>query len=112
MVVTPTAATNPPQFFAFGPSGAALCGPVNFADKNFVPAAVVATDKGYLVVSSGVLRAQEVLANCTLGALFTIDPGPTTDVYLAGSATGYAVAWEDSNQSAAKRRLFGPHFCD
>jgi len=53
-----------------------------------------------------------VLANCTLGALFTIDPGPTTNVYVAGSAAGYGVTWEDSNQSQPKRRVFGPHFCD
>lgn len=112
IALTPATAGNLPQFYAFGPTGTALCGPVNLVDKDFAPDALVATDKGYLVVSSGVLRAQEVLSNCTLGALFTIDPGPVTDVHIAGGASGYGVIWQDVNQSVPKRRLFGPHFCD
>jgi len=109
----PTVAGTPPQFYAFSTTGAAACGPVNLADKNFTPAAIVGTAKGYLVVSSGVVRVQEVLANCTMGSLFTVDTGGTaTKVGIAGSATGYGLVWQDEGAGFPKRRLFGPDFCN
>jgi hypothetical protein len=89
-----------------------LCGPVNIADTSFVPTAIVATQSGYLVVSSGILRVQEILANCGLGQLFTVDPGPAANVTIAGSAAGYGIVWQDTNAAAPKRHLFGPNFCN
>ncbi|HTA91022.1 MAG TPA: putative metal-binding motif-containing protein [Polyangiaceae bacterium] len=112
VAVTPTMAANPPQFYAFGPTGAAACGPVTFADKDFVPAAIVGTAKGYLVASSGSVRVQEILANCVIGSLFTVDAGPATNVSIAGSATGYGLVWQDTTANVPKRRVFGPLFCN
>jgi Putative metal-binding motif len=105
--------TGSPQFYAYGATGLPVCGPVSIGDASFVPAAVVATPTGYLVASSGVVRVQEVRANCTLGALFTVDAGPgATNVGIAGSASGYGVVWQDPTTGAPKRHLFGPRFCN
>ena len=103
-----------PQLTAFDPSGAVQCGPVSIGDSSFEPHNIVPTPKGYLVVSgSGSIRAQEVSADCTLGPLFTIDPGPSVDtVRVAAGAAGYGVVWYDGVAGVPKRRLFGPSFCD
>lgn len=112
VALAPAVAGNAPQFYAFGPSGNALCGPVDLADKSFVPAAIVATPKGYLVVSSGALRVQEMLANCAPGVSFTVDAGPTGKVGIAVGNKGYGVVWDDASANVPKRRFFGPNFCD
>ncbi len=112
IAVTSIIGGSSPQFYAFGPTGSALCGPVNFADKTFLPGAIVSTPKGYLVVSTaGAVRVQEMLANCAVGTLFTVDPGPATAVGIAGSAAGYGLVWQDA-VSVPKRRVFGPLFCN
>jgi hypothetical protein len=109
--------TAGPQFYAFAASGTVQCGPVNIGDSNFVAGSIVPTPKGYLVVSPGqfasttVLRAQEVHADCTLGPIFTIDPGPAYNVHAAAGAAGYGVVWVDAT-GLPKRRLFGANFCD
>ena len=106
-------ASGAPQFYSFAANGTKQCGPVNLADKNFVPAAIVATAKGYLVVSAGTVRVQEVLANCAMGQLFTVDKGTAaTDVAIAGSSTGYGVVWQDNTTARPMRRFFGPDFCN
>jgi hypothetical protein len=110
--VAGVSANDAPTFTAYSSTGTTQCGPVPFADKNFAPAGVVATPKGYLVVSSGTIRAQEVFADCSLGALFTLDAGPATAVSIAGSAAGYAVVWQDSAAKLPKLRLIGPKYCD
>jgi len=115
IAVRPASSANPPQFYAFGPTGTALCGPVNIADKSFVPSAIVGTANGYLVISSGVIRVQEILANCTVGQLFTVDSQGLAAVGsagIAGSAAGYGVVWQDTVSSTPKSRFFGPNFCD
>jgi hypothetical protein len=103
--------TTGPLFYEFATSGTTQCGPVNIGDSNFKPASVVPTPKGYLVVSSGTLRAQEVHADCTLGPIFTIDPGPAGNIHAAAGAAGYGVVWVDTT-GAPKRHLFGANFCD
>jgi hypothetical protein len=102
-----------PQFSSFTVSGASLCSAVNIADSTFKPAGIVATPKGYLIVSSGSIRAQEVHTDCTLGPLFTIDAGPSDGtVRVAAGAAGYGVVWQDTSAGVPKRRFFGPNFCD
>jgi hypothetical protein len=98
--------------YTYAPTGTAVCGPVNIGDATFVPAAIVPTATGYLVVSSGVVRVQEVLAGCKLGQLFTVDAGPATNVSIAGSAAGYGIVWQDTTAAEPKRHLFGPNFCN
>jgi hypothetical protein len=100
-----------PSFYNFGPTGTLLCSS-GFADANFAPAAIVSTPTGYLVVSSGALRAIEVSADCKQGEFFAIDPGPAANVSIAGSAAGYAVVWQDTTAGVPKRHLFGPNFCN
>ncbi len=112
VALAPAVTGNPPQFYAFGATGTALCGPVNLADSSFLPAAIVATPEGYLVVSSGALRVQEMLGNCTLGVLFTVDAGPAASVGIAAGNNGYGVVWQDMSAGVPKRRFFGPHYCD
>ncbi len=109
-----TAAMTAPQFYSFNASGSAICGPVTLADATFVPAAITATPTGYLVASSGKVRVQEVLANCTMGQLFTVDNGPNDqDVGISGGASGYGVVWSNfTNGSVVSRRLFGPKYCN
>jgi hypothetical protein len=107
-----TLATDQPRFYSFDAGGGALCSSVKFADKSFIPASMIATSRGYLVVSSGAVRVQEVFTDCTLGALFTVDLGPATNVGIAGSAAGYGVVWQDTASADPKLRLFGPNFCD
>src|SRR5947207_11868299 len=41
-----------PEFYAFAADGSKDCGPVTIADADFVPAAVVPTENGYLIASS------------------------------------------------------------
>ncbi len=112
VAVTPALAGNAPAFYAFSATGAPICGPVTLADDHFVPAGIVATKTGYLVVSSGAVRVQEVLANCRMGALFTVDAGPARNVSIAGSAAGYGVVWQDTLANVPNRHVFGPKFCN
>jgi hypothetical protein len=112
VALAPAVAGNAPQFYAFGPSGSPVCGPVDLADKSFIPTAIVASPKGYLVVSSGALRVQEMLANCTPGASFTVDAGPASKVGIAAGNKGYGIVWQDTSAGVPKRRFFGPNFCD
>jgi Putative metal-binding motif len=112
VALAPAVTGKAPQFYAFGPSGSPLCGPVDLADASFVPAAIVATPKGYLVGSSGALRIQEMLANCTPGVAFTVDAGPVSNVGIAAGNKGYGVVWQDTSAGVPKRRFFGPNFCN
>jgi len=112
---TSTATMTAPRFYSFDPNGNPICGPVDLADSTFVPAAMTATPTGYLVASSGKLRVQEVLANCAMGALLTVDDGPNDDeVGISGGASGYGVVWSGVVTSALllERRLFGPKYCN
>jgi hypothetical protein len=105
--------TTAPSVQLFSPAGVSQCGPVPFADKSFEPTSVVATSKGYLIVSSGPLRVQEVFFDCSLGSSFTIDDvTDASDVHIAGSAAGYGVVWQDNVAHLPKARFFGPHYCD
>jgi Putative metal-binding motif len=99
------------QFSNFGLDGTSICGPLTLP-AGFTPADLVATPTGYLVVSSGAVRVQEVLANCTLGVAFPLDPGPATDVHISGGVAGYGVVWQDTASASPEQRLFGPHYCD
>ena len=102
-----------PKFYAYGATGALVCGPVSFADSTFVPAAITATPTGYLVASSGAVKVVELSASCVPGTSFTVDPGPgATHVGIAGNATGYGIVWQDATSGAPKRRVFGPRFCN
>jgi len=111
MVGHPSASSTAWQLSAFKADGSSQCGPVTLP-AGFVPASLVATPSGYLVLSSGVVKAQEVLANCSLGVTFSIDAGPATDVNVAAGSAGYGVVWQDTTSATPKRRLFGPHYCD
>ena len=105
--------TSGPLFTTYSASGAVQCGPVSMGDSSFKPAGIVATPKGYLVVSSGVVRGQEVHSDCSLGPIFAIDAGPKDDmVRVAAGAAGYGVVWQDGAAKVPKRRLFGANFCD
>jgi Putative metal-binding motif len=110
VVNSPTTSGGASRFTAFRNSGAILCGPVSFADTGFFASGVVATPNGYLVVSLGDLRVQEMLPNCAFGQLFSLDTGGSYYTAIAGSATGYGIVWQDSN--VLKRRMIGPNFCD
>ena len=99
------------QFYSYKPDGTSLCAPLDLP-ADFVPASFVATPTGYLLVSSGAVRGQEVLSNCSLGLSFPIDPGPATDVNIAGGSAGYGVVWQDTTKAIPMRRLIGPHYCD
>jgi Putative metal-binding motif len=112
--------SDPPNFYSFNASGAAVCGPVPFTDKAFAPVDLVATPKGYLVLSSGYgnlvaatqLKIQEVFSDCTLGALFTVDSGLADGAQIAAGSAGYGVTWYDTTAKVPKARFFGPHYCD
>jgi len=102
-----------PEFSVFDGSGKKRCGPVPFADKTFMPAAVVGSDAGYLVLSSGQLKAQFILPDCTVSSAFVVDSGVSDqDVRVAVGAAGYGVVWQDGTTQMPKFRAFGPHFCD
>jgi hypothetical protein len=108
-----------PRLAIFSSAGVSQCAPVPFADKDFQPSSVVATPKGYLVASGprfvaqdSALRVQEVFSDCTLGQLFTIEPGPVSRTKIVGSATGYAVVWFDKTAAVSKLRLLGPNYCN
>ncbi|MET0794275.1 MAG: putative metal-binding motif-containing protein [Polyangiaceae bacterium] len=107
-----TRAADGPRVWLFAPSGGSACGPVAFADESFIPESAVATSSGYLIVSSGKVRVQEVRNDCALGALFTLDAGPASLVSISGGAEGYGVVWDDTALNIAKRRFFGPNYCD
>jgi Putative metal-binding motif len=111
VVAHPTSSSTVWQLSAFKSNGTLQCGPLALP-ASFVPASLAATPNGYLLVSSGAVSAQEVLADCRLGSSFPIDVGPATDVNIAGSAAGYGVVWQDTASATPKRRLFGPHYCD
>jgi hypothetical protein len=113
--VSAASSADLPQFYTFTAAGAPLCGPVKFADQMFVPGAMVATGSGYLVVSTGVVRVQELSSDCKPGALFTIDSASGGDnVGIAGSSTGYGVVWQRNAGTTVTpmQRIFGPHYCD
>ena len=99
------------QFSSFKLDGTSVCGPLDLP-ASFVPASLVATPKGYLVISSGAVKAQEILANCTLGVSFDIDPGPASDVHAASGPDGYGVVWQNTTTEVPMRRLFGSRYCD
>jgi len=102
-----------PNAQLFSPSGVSQCGPLPFADKSFKPASMVATSKGYLIVSLGPVRVQEVFFDCSLGSSFTVDEvTDVSDVHIAGSAAGYGVVWQDNVAHLPKARFFGPKYCD
>ena len=108
-----------PNFSVLSLGNTTVCGPVTYADKAFMPSSVVATPKGYLVASgrrffapASSLRVQEVFSNCTLGPLFTIEPGPVEFVKIVGSATGFGIAYYDDTAGVSKLRLLGPKYCN
>jgi Putative metal-binding motif len=113
VVNSPTSGDGSLRFSAFGTNGAILCGPVSFPETGFYVSGVVATPKGYLVVSLATpLRVQEMLPNCAFGQLFTLDAGGSSKTAIAGSAAGYGIVWQDSATTVLKRRVIGPNFCD
>ncbi len=101
-----------PLFHAVDLHGVLRCNAIPFADGSFIPSGIVATSGGYLIVSSGPIRVQEVFDDCSLGALFAVDSGPADHVHISGSAAGYGVVWQDTATNTPKLRLFGPHYCD
>jgi hypothetical protein len=108
-----TAADSLPLFQILDPAqGTVVCGPVTFADAEFSPEALIGTDRGYLVVSRGHLRAQEIGPDCTPRALFEIDPGNGSGVRIAHGNAGFTVVWQDTSLGAPKFRQFGENFCD
>lgn len=101
-----------PEFYSFDAAGDARCGPVPFADTNFAPSDLVGTDAGYLVVSSGAIRAQLIKPDCSLGPLFVVDDSVSgSAVRVAGGSEGYGVVYTITGPKV-KRRFFGPNFCD
>jgi Putative metal-binding motif len=113
VVNSPTNSDGALRFTAFENNGTVLCGPVSFPDASFYVSGVVATPKGYLVVSlAGDLRVQEILPNCVFGQFFTVGTERSRYTAIAGSATGYGVVWQDDATNVLKRRMFGPNFCD
>ena len=99
------------QFSSYKLDGTSQCGPLNLPPA-FLPASLVSTPNGYLVISSGALRAQEVLANCTLGVTFDIDPGPASDVHAASGANGFGIVWQNTTTGIPMRRVFSSRYCD
>lgn len=101
-----------PLFTAFDGAGSVVCDAIPFADASFVPSAVVGTETGYLVVSSGEIRLQHIANDCKLGPLMTLGATAEWGVRAAGGSEGYAVVWQDTATSTPMRRVFGPNFCD
>jgi len=99
------------QFSSFKLDGTTVCAPLDLP-ASFVPASLVATPTGYLVISSGAVKAQEILANCSLGVSFDIDPGPASDVHTASGPDGYGLVWQNTDTGIPMRRLFGSRYCD
>lgn len=115
VAVSGATAEDLPQFYTFTTLGAPLCGPVKFADTAFVPGAMVATGTGYLVVSTGVVRVQELSPDCTPGSLFTIDSASGSDnVGIAAGSASVGVVWQRNAGITVTpmQRVFGPHYCD
>ena len=99
------------QFSSFKLDGTSVCAAVDLP-ASFVPGSLVATPTGYLVISSGAVKAQEILANCSLGVSFDIDPGPASDVHAASGPDGYGLVWQNTDTGIPMRRLFGSRYCD
>ena len=95
-----------PQIYLFGPAGNKLCGPLSYADKDFVPAQITASTKGYLVMSD-TTRVQEILSDCTSGQSFTVQTGAVSSPSIAGGSAGFALGW-----SGSLIHQFGPDFCN
>ena len=98
-----------PQINLFSTNGAKLCGPVDFADKTFVPSSIAATSKGYVVIST-TTQVQEIASDCSSGEHFTIDTGTASAAQIAAGSNGFGVTWLSSLMP--KFRSFGPDFCN
>lgn len=100
-----------PTFASFKSDGSTQCAARAIGDDSFVPAAIIGTDAGYLIASSGDVRIQLVSPSCVPGPIVSLSATANSTVAVAGGSDGYAVFW-DAEPSQLWRRFFGPQLCN